>query len=221
MAARPNHVKVGLGHSNVVVTACLLIFLCGLVGSFGYAAWTGTGPARFVWVGLATAFAIPLVMLLRTLPTFLGRRYVVIDASGIHLLHGSQTVSLPWTEVMAVGLGYEQAPVENKGLPLSMDAIQDRVKDYAVDKASEALQVSQRRRIALEILTPDPSAVGRYPKLKPYWKHRPPPWAGLPPTQWRFPLPPVVAIAQQVEWGMQTFAWPGRWLGWYPRPWSG
>jgi hypothetical protein len=83
----------------------------------------------------------------------------------------------------------------------------------------EALQVSDKRRIALEIYPSHPAARGHYPKLAPYWKRDVPPVAGLPDWLWRFPLPPVVSIGQAVEAGARTVA-PSRWLGWFLRPWS-
>jgi hypothetical protein len=216
----PPPVRVGLGRSNAVVTLCVLAFLCLVVGTAAKGAITSTGSARVLGAGIAVVFAVPLVMMLRAIPRFLARRYVVLDAMGLHVLHGKEAVSLPWPEVFAVGLGYEQAPAAKQSLPTSVEDVKGIVKDYTVDKVSEALQVSDKRRIVLEIIPARPDAPERYRKLKPYWKHQPPPWAGLPPQQWAFPLPPVVSIAHDVERGVRTFQ-PQRWLGWYPRPWSG
>jgi hypothetical protein len=218
--AAPTPVRVGLGRSNAVVTFCVLVFLCLVVGAAAKGALTSTGSARVLGAGIALVFTVPLVMLLRALPRFLGRRYVVLDVAGLHIQHGKEEVVVPWSEVYAVGLGYEQAAEERKSVPTSMDDLKGIVKDYTVDKVSEALQVSGKRRIALEIMPVRPDTAKRYPKLQPYWKHQPPPWAGLPPEQWRFPLPPVVSIAEEIERGIRTFQ-PQRFLGWYPRPWSG
>jgi hypothetical protein len=219
-AAPPPPVRVGLGRSNAVVTVCVLAFLCLVVGTAAKGALTSTGSARVLGAGIGLVFAVPLVMMLWALPKFLARRYVVLDVVGLHIQHGRREVVVPWSDVYAVGLGYEQAAAERAAIPTSVDDLKGIVKDYTVDKVSEALEVSDKRRIALEIMPARPDVAQRYPKLKPYWKHQPPPWAGLPPEQWRFPLPPVVAIAQEVERGVRTFQ-PRRWLGWYPRPWSG
>jgi hypothetical protein len=219
--AAPPPVRVGLGRSNAVVTFCVLGFLLLVVGTAAKGAVTSTGSARVLGAGIALVFAVPLVMMLRALPKFLGRRYVALDAIGLRIEHGKEQVVVPWSEVYAVGLGYEQAPAEKQRLPTSVDDLKGVVKDYTVDKVSEALHVSGKRRIVLEIMPARPDdAAQRYPKLKPYWKHQPPPFAGLPPQQWSFPLPPVVSIAHEIERGVRTFQ-PQRWLGWYPRPWSG
>lgn len=94
------------------------------------------------------------------------------------------------------------------------------VTDHLAGQAAELLQVSDKRRIALEIYPARPDAGQWYPKLQPYWKALAPPAAGVPPYGWRFPLPPVVSIAQDIDRGLWTFQ-PRRRLGWYPRPWTG
>jgi len=219
-AVPPPPVRVGLGRSNAVVTACILVFLCLVVGTAARGALNSTGSARVLGAGIGLVFAVPLVMTLFALPKFLARRFVVLDVAGLHILHGKAAVSMPWSEVYAVGLGYGQAPADERKLPTSIEDVKGVVKDYTVDKVSEALHVSGKRRIVLEIIPARPDAQQQYPKLKPYWKHQPPPFAGLPPFQWAFPLPPVVSIAHEIERGVRTFQ-PQRWLGWYPRPWSG
>lgn len=216
----PPPVRVGLGRGNAVITACVLVFLCLVVGASAKGAVTSTGSARVLGAAIGLVFAVPLVMMLLALPKFLARRYVVLDPVGLRIQHGRDEVVVPWPEVYAVGLGYQQAPAGKRSLPTSLDDVKGIVKDYTVDKVSDALQVSGERRIVLEIMPGRPDAEQRYRKLKPYWKHQPPPWAGLPPFQWSFPLPPVASIAHEVERGIRTFQ-PQRWLGWYPRPWSG
>jgi hypothetical protein len=221
-AAPPAPVRVGLGRSNAVVTLAMLAFLGIVVAVAASSAATADyRSARILGLGIAGLFAIPLVMLLFALPRFLAPRYVVLDAGGLRIQHGKQEVAIGWPQLVAVGIGYEQAAAEPPGLPpTSVDQLQDAVKDYLAGQAAELLHVSDKRRIALEIFPYRADAVEWFPKLKPYWKPLPPPMAGLPPYGWRFPLPPVVSIAQAIDQGARTCQ-PRRRLGWYPRPWSG
>jgi hypothetical protein len=212
-------VKVGLGRSNAVVTLGLLVFLGWVVWAAGYGAWTSTETSpRVLGAGIAVLFAIPLVMLLRFLPRFLSPRYVLVDEAGVAIQHGRELVVVPWHEVAAVGIGYEIEPTSTK-IPQSLGGLKDAAHDYVVDQVSEALQISAKRRLVLEIFAVRPDAVDLVPRLKPFWKALPPPAAGLPEWGWRFPLPPVVSIAQQIAGGLRSRA-PRHWLGWFARPWS-
>jgi hypothetical protein len=214
-------VKVGLGRSNAVVTLALLLFLGGLTGVAAYGGLRASGSARVLGLGIALIFAVPLVMLLRALPKFLSPRYVVVDAEGLHILHGKERVSLPWPEVVAVAIGYERAPDEPYSPPRSLEAVQDdAAKDRLAQQVQEALHVSGRRRLALEIFPARADALDRVPRLKPYGKRLPPPVAGLPEVRWSFILPPVVEIAERIA-GAVRVSQPNRWLGWIVRPFGG
>ena len=68
----------------------------------------------------------------------------------------------------------------------------------------------------LELFPSRPDVPARFPRLKPYWKRLPPPAAGLPDWAWRFPLPPVVSIARQIDEAIRLFA-PRHRIGWFPR----
>jgi hypothetical protein len=219
--AAPDQIKVGLGRSNAVVTLAMLVFL-GLI--VGYATYGGINTddssARYISFGLAGLFAIPLAMLLFALPRFLSPRYVVFDATGLHIQHGREQVTVPWPDVVALGIGYEQAEAERPKTPTSVDGLKELITGYLTDKVSEPLQVSDKRRIALEIYPVRLDAVHQFPKLAQYWIALPPPVEGVPSVGWRFPLPPVVSIAEEIDRGAHAFQ-PDRRLGWYPRPWSG
>jgi hypothetical protein len=218
--AGPEALRVGLGRSNAVVTVLLLGFLGWVVWAGAHGAWTSTETsARVLGVGFAVAFAIPLVMLLRFLPRFLSPRYVVVDEAGVAIQQGKQTVVVAWHEVTAIGIGYEIEPPTSGKIPNSLGGLTDAAKGYLADQVSEALQISGKRRLVLEIFPVRPDAVDLVPRLKPYWKSLPPPAAGLPEWGWRFPLPPVVSIAQQIAGGLRSRA-PRHWLGWFERPWS-
>lgn len=197
----------------------MLVFLGLLVGVAGYsAARSDYSSGRLLGFAIAGLFTIPLVMLLFRLPRMLSPRSVIIDPAGLTIRHGGEQVVLPWQQLVAVGFGYEQADPEPHKIP---GGAQEIATDYLAGKAQEALQVSDKRRIAMEIYPVRPDAAAWFPKLQPYWQQQLyPPRAGLPPFGWRFPLPPVVSIAQAIDHGVGTFQ-PHRRLGWYARPWSG
>ncbi|MBO0871040.1 MAG: hypothetical protein J2P15_21015 [Micromonosporaceae bacterium] len=216
----PAPVSVGLGRSNTSMTLLVLAALGTLVGVSGYGGFHSTGSARILGYGFAALFAVPLVMMLVGLPRLLRPRYLVFEPRGMRIVAGRVQVAIGWEELHALGLGYEQAPEKEQVIPTSVDDVQDRVAEYLSGKVSEALQVSDARRIALEIFPTHPQAVERYPLLRPYWHQQAPPYPGLPWQRWRFPLPPVVSIGEAVGAGVWAFQ-PRRWLGWFPRPWSG
>lgn len=200
----------------------MLVFLGLLVGVGGYsAARADDSSARVLGFAIAGLFAIPLVMLLFRLPRMLSPRSVILNPAGLAIRHGQDQVVLPWPQLVAVGFGYEQAvPAGRRAVP-TLGGPQEIATDYLAGKAQEALQVSDKRRIAMEIYPARPDAAAWFPKLQPYWQQQLyPPRAGLPPFGWRFPLPPVVSIAQAIDQGIGTFQ-PNRRLGWYARPWSG
>ena len=217
----PIPAKIGLGRSNAVVTICLLAFLVIIVGG---AVRGGIGAeeqsSRILAFGLAAVFAVPLVMLLVALPRFFAPRYVLVNQAGLGIRHGRQTVTVAWTDILAYGIGYALAEPEKAKIPTSLEQAQDMVKDRVTAAAMEALQVSGKRQLALEIFPAAPHLVDRYPRLRPYWKPQPPPGPGLPPVRWRFGLPPVVSISEQIAGAL--YAWsPQRWAGWIHRPWQG
>jgi hypothetical protein len=214
-------VRVGLGRSNASVVVLVLAFLLVMVGVGGYGGWTSTQvSARVIGFGVAVLFMVPLVMLVVRLPRLLRPRWVVLDASGLRIQHGREEVVVPWPEIVAFGLGYQVPPAKRLTVPLSSDDVKDMAQEYLAGRVREALQVSDARRIALEIYPWHPAAERHYRRLAPYWKRDVPPVAGLPDFLWRFPLPPVVSIGQAVERGARVVA-PQRWLGWFARPWSG
>ena len=215
----PAPVRVGLGRSNVVVALAVLGFLGWIVWAGGHGAYTADSTsARVLGYGIAALFAVPLVMMLRALPRFLSPRQVIVDAESLRIQHGREQVVLPWSELAAVGIGYQRAPDEPAPMPTTEDEAKEAVQDFLSERAHEALQVSGKRRIALEIFPVRPEAVDAFPRLKPYWQ-RQPPAAGLPALWWRFPLPPVDSIARQIATGIQATR-PDRWVGWQPRDWS-
>jgi hypothetical protein len=217
----PPPVKVGLGRSNVVVVLAVLLFCGGIVFFCGKAAFQMEDQESRVVNGLlAAAFAVALVLLLIRLPKLLSPRYVVVDHTGLSIQQGAERVLVPWGELVAVGIAYEVPAPEQAKTPLSTDAVKEEISGYLAQRASEALQVSDQRRLFLEIFPGRPDAPTAWPRLKPFWKALPPPYPHLSEWAWRFPLPPVTAIGQQIADGLYQRA-PRHWLGWFPRPWSG
>jgi hypothetical protein len=201
----------------VVITLAVLAFLCWLVWAGAHGGWTATETsARVIGYGVAVLFGVPLVMLLWALPRFLGPRYVIVDAHGIAISHGRERITIGWPDLVAVGIGYERVQGEAQKLPTSADEVKEAIKEYVVDEASEALHISAKRRIVLELYPSRPDASDRFPRLKPYWKRLPPPAAGLPDWAWRFTQPPVVSIARQIDDAIRLFA-PRHRIGWFPR----
>jgi hypothetical protein len=212
--------RIGLGRSNASVALLVLAFLAIVVVVSARGGWTSSdASARITGFGIAGAFAVPLVLMLVKLPRLLRPRYVVIDLTGLHIEHGRESVVIPWPEIVAFGIGYGVAPTEPMKVPTSEDDVKDMAKEYLAGQAREVLQISDKRRLALEIYPIHPAAEDRYPRLRPYWKRDAPPVRGLPDFLWRFPLPPVVPIGQAIERAARMVV-PQRWLGWVPRRWE-
>lgn len=215
-------VRVGLGRSNLTVVAAMIVFLGGIAGVAIYGSIKDPdAPLGFYIGGL---FGLVLLYFLTKLPTFLKPRAFEFAPDGFRFWHGSDNEFVPWTEVAALGVGYEARPDDPEPgfrVPGSVeDEVKDRVKRYATEHAMELLHVSDKRRIALEIYPMGSELLAKHPRLKPYVKQLSPP--GSPAQQssaWRLPLPPVVSIAQEVGRGAEAYA-PTRWLGWYARRWS-
>jgi hypothetical protein len=216
----PAPARIGLGRSNAVVTICVLIFLVVIVGASVKGGIGSTGSTRYLSFFIAVLFAIPLLLAIRALPKLLAPRWVIVDRAGLAIQHGKKTVVVGWPDILAVGIGYALAEPEKTKIPVSIDGATELVAEKLSGLAAEALQISGKRQIALEIYPARPDAVNAYPRLRPYWKPQPPPAPTLPGMQWHFPLPPVAGIAEQVAAAL--YAWsPPRWAGWTPRPWVG
>jgi hypothetical protein len=217
-------ISVGLGRSNVVTALAVALFLAaiavaGIVGSIK----DPGAPLGFVIGGL---FTVVLIYFLIKVGPVLRPRAFEFAPDGFRFWHGRDNVFIPWVHVFAIGVEYEvkpEDPPELKMPPTSVDAVldaaKDKVADFLNDKITEALQISGKRRLGLEIYPRAPELFSAYPRLQPYIRRQPPPRPGLPPDAWRLPLPPVVAIAQQVSNGAWAFFRPG-WIGWYARAWN-
>jgi hypothetical protein len=217
--------KIGLGRSNVVLAIGMLAFftVAVVICVRGALDAENTESSILVWF-FAALFAGPLVMVVIGLPRMLAPRYVLVNPAGLGIQHGRRTVMVAWPDIAAYGIGYAIAEAERPKMPTSLDQAKEMVADRITAATMEALQISAKRQIALEIFPAAPHLVDRYPKLRPYWKPQPPPPPGMPPSalppmRWRFGLPPVVSISEQIAGAL--YAWsPPRWTGWIGRPWQ-
>jgi hypothetical protein len=208
---------VNIGRASAIAVVMALVLFSAMGAGGVYAALDSTETAvRVIGYTIAAVCALLLLLFLIAMPRLLKRRGLEFDADGVRFWYGDESVALPWPEVAAVGIGYEQPPhVPN--LPLS---VQDAIKDYVADKVKDAVKLDGKRSIAVEIFPVDPAATQRHRILAGYRREQAPPVAGLPPARWRLPLPPVVGVARGVERGVRTFQGQ-RWLGWFARPWTG
>ncbi len=220
MTQPPPTVAVGLGRGNVAAGLIMLGFLTLLVVAGVVGGATLTGATSSVGYFIAVVFAIPLVLLLIGLPRFFAPRAVVFAPGGLYIRQGSRQEGIEWSLIAGLAIGYEYKQPENPKLLVSTDGVKDLAVERMTGATLEALQLSSQRRFALEIYPARPDAVNFAPKLKPYWVQQVPAAPGLPPMAWRFVLPPVVAIADEVGRGAFTVV-PQRWVGFVPRPWSG
>ena len=211
-------IRVGLGRSNVVLALGMLVFL----GGFSLVALLTSVPDYPVGIVLGAIFGVLAVYWAIKLPLFLRPRSFEFALDGFRFWHGGENIYVPWADVLAVGIGFEAKPEEKAKLKVYAsveDAAKEKVAEILHERADEALQISGKRRLGLEIYPRSLEAFARYPRLKPYVKRLVPPEAYLPSDAWRLPLPPVMTIAQEAGRGARTFL-PAGWLGWYAREWD-
>jgi hypothetical protein len=216
-AGQAQSIKVDIGRASAVAVVMAVLVFAALGAGGVYAAVdsqeTGVRVIGYVIAGLC---GLLLLAFVTAIPRLLKRRGLEFDGHGVHFWYGQERVLLPWSEVAAVGIGYEQPP-DLPTLPLS---VQGAVQDYLGGKIKEAVKLDGKRSVAVEIFPVDPAATTRHPILAGYRREQPAPAAGLPAQRWRLPLPPVVGVARGVERGVRTFQ-EQRWLGWFARPWTG
>lgn len=210
-------VRVDIGRASAIAVVMAVVVFAALGAGGLYAALdtTETG-VRVIGYVIAALAGLLLLAFVTAIPRLLKKRGLEFDGRGVHFWYGGDRVLLPWSEVAAVGIGYEQPP----GVPTLPLSVQAAIQDYVVDKVKDAIKLDGKRSIAVEIFPADPAALARHQILARYRREQAPPVAGLPATRWRLPLPPVVGVARGVERGVRTFSGQ-RWLGWFARPWSG
>ncbi len=210
-------VKVNFGRASAFAAILTLVLLGLFVTGFVYAAVQATDTATAA-IGsvFAALFSIPLLMVSVGLRSFFQPRGLAFDTQGVHYWHGNTWGLLPWQEIAAVGIGYEQPP-KTPSVPTSVEGA---VSDFVADKVKDAIKLDDKRKVALEIYPTNPQSGKHHPGLIRYWREYPAPIPGLAPARWRLPLPPVVVVAHGVSKGVKTFQ-PHLWIGWFTRPWTG
>src|SRR5262245_28201213 len=103
--------KMDLKRANVI-TLLIGSALCLMLSAAGiYAALDAQDTAtRVVGYCIAGLFALPLLMMAFSLPKLLQPRGLIFDEHGILYWQGDSRLLLPWPELAAVGIGYEQPP---------------------------------------------------------------------------------------------------------------
>jgi hypothetical protein len=202
-------VKVDLKRASVI-TILIGSALCLVLSAAGvYAALdTDDKATRIVGFVIAGMFALPLLMIVFSLPRLLQPRGLDFDERGIHYWQGDSRLLLPWPELAAVGIGYEQPP--------SLPSI--TVEDYLKGKLEDALKLDGKRRFAVEIF-PHPGVAERYPLMSKFRREQAPPHQDLPAIRWRILVPPMAGAVRAIGNGVQTYQ-PRAWLGWFARPWG-
>jgi hypothetical protein len=214
--AAPPAAKISLGRPTsifVVVYAIgsLLAVAGGIRGGLH-----STGSSRVLAFGIAALFTAPLVIFLMGMPRCFGSWQVLVDSTGLTIQPGHRSQVLPWQDIASVGISYAIAQ-EAQSAQVALDpleAVRGPISAQLTAAAMQATQASRRRQLALEIYPAGPGVLARYPRMQPYVQEQFTPGAAF----WRFPLPPAVAIAQQLSSAL--YAWsPQRWFGWVRRPW--
>jgi len=206
----PEAVKVDISRGSIV-TILIGAPLCGLLSAAAvYAALDAEdNVTRGIGFFFAVFFAVPALMMMVGLPKLIRPRGLVFDAHGVHYWQGTSSTLVPWDELAAVGISYEEPPK----LPVVSAG------EYVAGKILESAKLD-KRRVAVEIFPKDPQSVARYRILAGYRREQSAPSAALPTLRWRVPIPPLSGLAANIEKGVQTFRQQA-WVGWFARPWGG
>lgn len=199
--------RVDIGRGSV---KALFVFLPLLVAACVacVAAVAGAADRATAIVGICFAgfFGLWLLLLLRALPRIVERRGLVFDARGVHFWRRSAWDLLPWPEIAAIGIGYD----EPRRPPVR------RLSKVLADQVLTAVGFEHRRNIAVEIFPQSPAALDRHPDLTRYRREQPPPREGLSALRWRVVLPPLAARADEIDQAVQALR-PALRLGWFER----
>jgi hypothetical protein len=205
-----NAIKVDLARGSVKALLVLLPLLLGLCAASVYAAVDAHDRSVLI-VGCCFAgfFGILLCGVVMATPRLVQSRGLVFDARGVHFWRGSAWHLLPWGDVAAIGIGYEQPP---RVPTLSLSR-------YLARRMLDELNIGKWTNICVEIFPDDPArTLARHPVLARYRREQAPPFPELSPQRWRLPLAPLSDLGHQVGRGVESFE-PRRWVGWFERPW--
>jgi hypothetical protein len=204
-----NAIEVDLARGSGKALLVLLPLLLGLCSASVYAAVDAHDRSVLI-VGccFAAFFGVLLCGVVKAIPRLVQPRGLVFDARGVHFWRGSAWDLLPWEDVAAIGVGYEQPP---RVPTLSLSR-------YLARKMLDELNIGKWTNICVEIFPDSPArTLERHPALARYRRQQAPPFPQLPPQRWRLPLPPLSDLGHQVGKGVEAFQ-PRRWVGWFERP---
>jgi hypothetical protein len=213
----PGAVSVNLGRASLIAFVLTIAIMGLFVWGGVYAALDATDTATMV-IGIVIAVVCGLFGLvsLLALPRAAAPRFLVFDERGLHYVRGPVVTVVEWSDIAAIGIGFEQPP----NVPKLATSAADLLLNVAEPIVFKKLGIKDLRKVGLEIYPLDRAVLGRHPEFARYQREYAPPRADLLSVRWRIPLPPVIGVAKTVETGARAFA-GHRFLGWFRRPWSG
>jgi hypothetical protein len=150
---------------------------------------------------------VPIIRAIRLVRPMLVPMGFAFDQRGLHYWRGSERGLFAWSEIAAIGIGYESPP---QVPPLTPSLL---VARFTVDKV-----VKDRHWVALEIFPRTDGVWDRAPALQPYRWALEAPWPDVSAERWLIPLPPRPGLPRRIQRGAERFA-PQVWRGWFRRPW--
>ena len=183
----------GLAYSAVAVVLALGLTAC----------WTAVNPGQMVAMGEALTAGRIIIGVIGVVFVAIGVvggyglavggnrvPLYVIDPAGIRLWTRTGSAEVPWSQVIAVGVGWKRSPAPGR-------------------------LVKFREGFVLEVFVADPGA--GLPRAGRLWVTEDPPFPGLPGHRLRLPL--VVSGAEDTVARLMLAVAPGRFLGSYQRRW--
>lgn len=202
---------VDLRRGHIVGIALNLLLWPAFIAAllFGGVLGDHTGLTRVISIVLILGCLVPLVALALRWRELLVPTGFVFDRRGLHYWRGSEQGLLEWSEIAAVGLGYEAPPERISGLPARK--LEHRIADKIV---------KDRRRITLDIFPKSAEAWDRAPALQGFRQSLDAPWPDVSGERWLILLPSRPGLHLRIRRGAERFA-PDVWRGWFRRPWGG
>ena len=142
-----------------------------------------------------------LALFLLDARAFFTPSFVVFSDEGVHYSRVATSATVPWSEIAAVGIGFEQPP----NAPRIPTSITDAVSGFLSAKALEAMGVEDIRKVALEIYPVDPAVMARHKVLARLRREYESPRVDLPPVRWRRDAAADLRHRQAVENGAAGF----------------
>lgn len=199
---RRGHI-VGIALNLLLWPAFIVALLFGAV--FGDYDWL----TRAIAVVLILGCLVPLIALALRWRSLLVPTGFVFDRRGLYYWRGSEQGLLEWSEIAAIGLGYE-APPERLGV-LPARKLEHRIADKIV---------KDRRRVTLDIFPRTAEAWDRAPALQSFRHTLDAPWPDVSGERWLILLPARPGLPLRIRRAAERFA-PDVWRGWFRRPWGG